>query len=370
MLTTVHPPFDTRIFHKESKSLSKAGHSVTIISPLDSSSEENVDGVNIINVKRPSSKILHPITMLRVFIAGLKQDCDVYHSHEPGSLFVCALLKLVKRNKLVYDAHEHYPSLISEDRIFPNVSRKFIHTLVDVSEKLLCRFTDSIITVNYSLETRFSDIKKTTILFNVPMLNIFTLSNTVKENKRIVYAGNVNKKRGLDRLLASMPQIKKGFPDVQLLIVGKILDTKEFETWAYSYIEDHALAHNFKITGWVPHDQVVEHIQKSGIGVILFQPTYYNNIIGLPNKLFEYMACSTPVIGSDFPEIRKVIEETKCGLLVDPTNVQEITDAITWLLDHPEEAEQMGINGRHAVEEIYNWENMEKRLFKMYEDLS
>lgn len=370
MLTTVHPPLDTRIFHKESKSLFKAGYSITIIAPSDSANEKSVDGVNIITVKKPSSKILHPITMIRVFVEGLKQDCDVYHCHEPGSLFVCFLLKLVKRNKLIYDAHEHYPSLISDDRLFPTFSKKLINTFVDFSEKSLCKLADSIITVNYSLESRFDGIKKTTILFNVPMLDIFMSSNTKKENRRIVYAGNVNKKRGLDILLTAIPEVKNRFSDVKLLIVGKILDTMEFEKWVYSYVDEHTLTQNFKITGWIPHEQVVEFIQKSDMGIILFQPTYYNNIIGLPNKLFEYMACGIPVIGSDLPEIRKVIEGSKCGLLVDPTSHQEITDAIIWLLDHPEEAEKMGINGRHAVEEVYNWDKMEKRLFKVYEELA
>jgi len=90
----------------------------------------------------------------------------------------------------------------------------------------------------------------------------------------------------------------------------------------------------------------------------------------LPNKLFEYMACGIPVIASNFQEIRIIVNKSNCGILIDPTNTKEITDAILWLLEHPEEAEQMGENGRRAVEETYNWENMEKRLFEVYEELS
>lgn len=370
MLTTVHPPFDTRIFHKESKSLLKPGHSVTIIAPSESANEEYVDGVKIIKVKKASSKILHPLTMVRVFIAGLRGDFDVYHCHEPGSLLVCTLLKLMKRNKLVYDAHEHYPSLMSEDSIFPKISKRSISFFVDTCEKFLCASADCIITVNHSLEERFRNIKETTILFNVPKLDIFTLSNPAIRSRRIVYAGNVSRKRGLDKLLLSMPQIVNKFHDVELLVVGKISDSKEFEKWVHSYTEDHSLIQNFRVTGWVPHTKVVEYIEKSDIGIILFQPTYYNNIIGLPNKLFEYMACGIPVVGSNFPEIRKVVEGSECGLLVDPTNVQEIKDAILWLLEHPDEAKQMGKNGRSATEELYNWEKMELRLFKIYEDLA
>ena len=137
MLTTVHQPFDTRIFHKESKSLQKAGHTVTLIAPSDTVSKNNVDGIQVITIKKPDSKILHPITMLRVSIAGLRQDCDVYHCHEPGSLFVCAILKVLRGKKLIYDAHEHHPPLIAEDSLFPDFIRPHVRFFADVEEKVL-----------------------------------------------------------------------------------------------------------------------------------------------------------------------------------------------------------------------------------------
>ncbi|MCK5108740.1 MAG: hypothetical protein KAR25_03530, partial [Methanosarcinales archaeon] len=89
MLTTVHQPYDTRVFHKEAKSLAKV-HNVVLIAPDEEKVDKEVDGVRIITVKKPGNKVFHPITMWRVFKAGFKQDCDVYHCHEPGSLFVCA----------------------------------------------------------------------------------------------------------------------------------------------------------------------------------------------------------------------------------------------------------------------------------------
>jgi len=370
MLTTVHRPFDTRIFHKESKSLKKAGHAVTLIAPSDIASKNNVDGIHVITVKKPDSKILHPITMLRVFIAGLRQDCDVYHCHEPGSLFVCALLKLLRRTKLVYDAHEHYPSIISENSLFPKYLKQLVNKIVDISEKTLCKFADIIITVNHSLENRYEKIKDVVVLFNVPILDLFNVSNSIKEKSVIISLGNISEKRGFDKLLFSIKKIKQTNPNVKLLIVGKILGTNKFSKWVDNYIRTNGLEENIELIDWIPHSDVVRYIETSVVGIILFQPTHYNNLIGLPNKLFEYMACRIPVIASNFQEIREIVEESNCGILVDPTKIQEISDAILWLLEHPEEAEQMGENGRLAVEETYNWGNMEKRLFKVYEELS
>ncbi len=370
MLTTVHQSFDTRIFYKESKSLQKAGHTVTLIAPSDTASKNNVDGIHVITVKKPDSKILHPITMVRVFITGFCQDCDVYHCHEPGSLFVCALLKLLRRTKLVYDAHEHYPSIISENSLFPKYLKHSIYKIVDISEKTLCKFTNIIITVNHSLENRYEKIKDVVVLFNVPILDLFNVSNSIKEKSVIISLGNISEKRGFDKLLFSMKKIKQTKPYVKLLILGHILDTNKFSTWVDDYIRTNGLEENVELIDWIPHSDVVRYIETSTVGIILFQPTHYNNLIGLPNKLFEYMACGIPVIASNFQEIRIIINKSNCGILIDPTNTQEITDAILWLLEHPEEAEQMGENGRRAVEETYNWGNMEKRLFKVYEELS
>ena len=245
-----------------------------------------------------------------------------------------------------------------------------MYTIVDISEKALCEFADIIITINHSLENRYVNIKDVMVLLNVPILDLFNVSNSIKEKSIIISLGNISKKRGFDKLLFSIKKIKQTNPNVKLLIVGKILDTNKFSNWVGDYIRTNRLEENIEFIDWIPHSDVVKYIETSVVGIILFQPIHYNNLIGLPNKLFEYMACRIPVIASDFPEIRKVVEELNCGILVDPTDTQEITDAILWLLENPEEANQMGENGRRAVEETYNWENMEKRLFKVYEELS
>ncbi|NQE46659.1 Trehalose synthase [ANME-1 cluster archaeon GoMg2] len=104
------------------------------------------------------------------------------------------------------------------------------------------------------------------------------------------------------------------------------------------------------------------------VGTLFLQPIpRYINAVSI--KVFEYMLCGLPVVASNFPELRKVVKEADCGILVDPTNVDEITDAILYLLEHPEEAKRMGENGRRAVEENYNWEQMEEKLLKLYEGL-
>ncbi len=370
MLTTVHPPFDTRVFHREAKSLASNGHEVTLIAPHTEVINETIDGVHIKTIIKPNSKALHFLTMIKVFLEGLKTHYDVSHCHEPGSLLVCFILKVLKGNKMVYDAHEYYPELIAENVFFPKVVKKPIHFIVDKGELFLCKFCEYIITVNESLRKRFARFENIVVLYNVPSLDLFPLKDVEIEQNTIVYAGYVSRERGLDKLLKSLLDVRKAYPDIFLLVAGYIQDTDEFKSEVKSFIDDNSLNGTVRITGWIPYADIVANIQKSMVGMILFQPIYYNNIIGLPNKLFEYMACGKPVIASDFPEIRAIVEEANCGILVDSSNIDDITKAIIWILNNPKEAQEMGYRGRKLIEEKYNWAEMETLLLSMYDKIS
>ncbi|MFV9631715.1 MAG: glycosyltransferase family 4 protein [Methanosarcinales archaeon] len=368
MLTTIHPPFDTRIFHKESKSLLKAGHSVTIVAPHDSKDKKNVDGINIVTVKKPGSKILHPITLMRVFIAGLRQDCDVYHCHEPGSLFVCILLKILRRKKLVYDAHEYFPELIARNSFFPVIIRPIIEKICLLEEKVMCIFPDIIITVDQVLLNYYQTLSsEVVIISNYAIINSYTEKVEKYPHHTIVYAGALTKERGIFELIQAYEGIIEKIPDARLLIIGNFVDSV-FENYIHGYIDSKMLK-GVRFTGFIPHEQVIVHLKKSVIGAIILQPVKrYKKAV--PVKLFEYMMSEIPVIISDFEFNREIMQDTNCGIVVDPENIREIIKALYWLFAHPVEAKEMGKNGRKAVEEKYNWEIMEKRLFEIYEEIA
>jgi len=118
-----------------------------------------------------------------------------------------------------------------------------------------------------------------------------------------------------------------------------------------------------------PYEEMYREIRKGKIGLVIMKPEFYNAYIGLPNKLFDYMLCKLPVIASDLPEIGRIVKESRCGILVDPTNPNEIANAICYLLENPAVARKMGKRGKWMVEKRLNWKAMEEYLFSIYENL-
>jgi glycosyltransferase involved in cell wall biosynthesis len=123
--------------------------------------------------------------------------------------------------------------------------------------------------------------------------------------------------------------------------------------------------HNVHYLGILNRDEVRNLFSRSRAGLVTFLPEP-NHINAQPNKMFEYMSASLPVICSDFPLWRELIEKNKCGICVNPKDPKAIAEAINFLLENPEESQRMGENGRRAVEEKYNWETESNKLIQVY----
>ena len=195
------------------------------------------------------------------------------------------------------------------------------------------------------------------------------LSKTYKKNpqKNIIYIGGISKIRGICELLHAISIVIKKYPDWILYLVGSIAP-EQFAAEIEKLINELNIKENIKLISWVPYEEKEKYLATASIGVVTYLP-YANNINGLPNKLFDYMLIGLPVVASNFPLYREIIEKNKCGVCVDPTKPEEIAKSIKYLIEHPEEAERMGENGKRAVFEKYNWENVSKKLLNIYQEI-
>ncbi|MFH1562470.1 MAG: glycosyltransferase family 4 protein [Nitrospirota bacterium] len=365
LVSTVHSPFDVRIFHKEAKTLAKAGYEVVLIAQNDK--EEIVDGIKIIPLPKPGNRLERMFLLtFRCLIKALHQKADVYHLHDPELLPVGLALKLITKSKVIYDVHEDYGKQILSKSYLPEGTRGFVAIAVKIIEGVISRIFDGIVTATDDIFTNFPNHKRVVVVKNFPVLSDFT--EIRKDNRpdsdtfNLIYVGGLTEIRGVTQMIQALEFInfQKG---VKLTLYGKF--------YPPSYEEQIRSLKGFEkveYPGWIKPQDIPEKIVHADIGIVCLHPVI-NYLTALPVKLFEYMACGLPVIASNFPLWKEIVEGNNCGVCVNPLNPREIAKAVEYLIDHPDEAKRMGENGRKAVEERYNWELMEERLIKLYKDL-
>jgi glycosyltransferase involved in cell wall biosynthesis len=104
----------------------------------------------------------------------------------------------------------------------------------------------------------------------------------------------------------------------------------------------------------------------AGLVTLLPMPSYLD---ALPIKMFEYMSAGLPVVASDFPLWRGIVQRHRCGVVVDPADPAAIAAAIGSILDDPARAQAMGDAGRAAVLTAYRWPVAERELLALYDRL-
>ncbi len=358
-ITSVHSANDIRIFHKECKTLFNAGYAVTLV--VQNEKDEVIDGVRIMAVKTPKNRLERILkTTKQVYKRALECNADIYHFHDPELIPIGLKLKR-KGKKVIYDVHEDVPRQILSKHWIPAPLRRIVSWGVEKTENYAAKRFDYIVTATPYIRDRFIKISKHTVdVNNYPLLSELHIPEVNWDNKEqvVCYVGGIGQIRGINEMVEAI-----GMTDHQLLLAGKFASNSEREMVINK-------------PGW---KQVIElgHIDRTGVrevlaksiaGLVLFHPEP-NHINAQPNKMFEYMSAGLPVIASNFPLWKEIVEGNKCGICVDPLNVNEIADAMNWIFNNPYEAMKMGENGRRAVEDKYNWEQEAIKLRKIYEGL-
>jgi len=364
---------DVRIFYKEAKSLQRSGYDVTIIAPAVPSlkADSTIDGIRILIIPRYGKKILRPLTLFDLFRRGIAADADIYHCHEPDALIAGAALKIIRRKKLVYDAHEYWSHYFSEK--FPKTAKKLAFLGFDIIEKTFCAFADYIITVSEETVDNYRRYnKRTTLVANFPDMEFFTggekpdLAERYSGKTIFVYAGGLEPNRGTLESIKALELVKD--KNAVLLFVGPFKNSG-YEKEVMAYVNEKNLTQRVEFVGNIPYKDISAYLRMSTAGLLPHQPIERYSKTPYSIKLFEYMGCGLPVIVSRLPELTKIVEGAGCGVLVDPTKPEDMAKAMTWVMENPAAAKALGKNGRKAVEEKYNWQNMEKRLLEVYGSL-
>ncbi|MEE0706527.1 MAG: glycosyltransferase [Adlercreutzia sp.] len=350
-VSSAHDPHDVRILIKECRSLAKAGHDVSFVVFGES---ELYDNVNIVGLGDP------PLSRKDRMTKGAKKaieravglGADIYHLHDPELLIYASSLRS-NGAKVVFDSHEDVPAQILSKPWIPAPARKLVSKLYSVVETRAMRNIDAVVAATPFIAGQFADrVPVVTDVNNYPLLDDVDFQERPFEDRDAVacYVGGISDIRGKDLMVSAMEGLEGS-----LVLAGPCEG-------------DVPVSEGVEYVGILDRSGVNDLYGRSVVGLVMLKPTA-NYLNSRPIKMYEYMAAGLPVVASDFPAWREVIEETQCGLCVDPYNHEAAKMAIQTFLHDRLRAQRMGRNGRLAVERKYNWACEEGKLLDLYRNL-
>jgi glycosyltransferase involved in cell wall biosynthesis len=352
-----YPVDDIRIFQKACKSELAAGYRVTQLACH--TRDETVDGVEIRSVPKSRGRLSRMIVLpWRMYRKAREQSADLYQLHHPDLIPAGLLLKLSGR-KVIYDAREYFPDKIRSMRWIPARLRPTISVAFRWYERITSGYWDHVIVADRYSARAFTG-RPTSVVPNYPLLtSVQPIADGSHKKRTLIYVGGLYEDRGLLVMLKIAQLLRHHNVELQLMGTCSPEDEKRIRA-----------VPNVRYFGNQSLLSVYQRIAEADLGLLLLQPVPAYTYAGENTlKLFEYMWGALPLVSSDFPNLRQIIEAARCGICIDPCNAEQAAIAILDLLKQPELRKQMGRNGRNAVLQAYNWPAASEVMLQIYKNV-
>ncbi len=296
---------------------------------------------------------------IRLFRYLMSQKANLLFSNDLDTLLPNYLVSRIKKIPLIYDSHEYFTGVPElEGRPFVKGTWKRIESFI--IPRLKCA-----ITVNQSIADLYTKEYGTPfhIIRNVPIPQREEAESTLAlrqkldlpQSKKIVIlqGAGINIQRGAEEAVAAM----KFLDNTLLLIVGDgdvVPDLKKF-------VAENSLEEKVRFAGKKTVKELRKYTAASDLGLTLDKDTNLNYRFSLPNKLFDYIQAGIPVLASDLPEVKRIVEDYKVGVICPDHNPKTIAGCIKNMLEDDSKMQQWKNNCKKASAEL-NWDREQSKL--------
>ncbi|WP_306597859.1 glycosyltransferase [Geothrix sp. 21YS21S-2] len=350
VVTTAHPWGDPRVFGRELAACLEWGLEVHLFAvPPAREGWRPEPGFRLHPLPLRASRLGRICSALGVWRAVVREGpFEVVHFHDPELLPAMALLGLLApRTFLLYDIHEDLPLQFRSKAYLPAWAREPMAHLGAWAMGLAGRVFDGFAPATEAIARQWPRAS-TRVVHNYPRA-VFCVAPRAPDPMRVLYMGGLSRGRGIPLALEAMRLARVRLPGLRLELAGWILEPEVGRLVAGAVRE-----------GWCRHlptleaGALAEHAAGAGIGLVTLLPLP-NYLESLPTKLFEYMALGVPVLASDFPLWRRLVEESGAGRVVRP-EPGPLARALVEMARDPEALQAFARRGRAAYLERYRWE--------------
>jgi glycosyltransferase involved in cell wall biosynthesis len=367
---------DPRVI-KEANSLAEAGHNLSIIC-WDRTGEfpaEEIltNGVRVLRIQSVQTvygagarQILYTPRFWKAAIRkAIPLKPDLVHCHDLDTLYAGVQIKKLVECKLIYDAHEDYPTQMSLYLPF------FFVPLLNWLEYRLLHQVDATIAASSLFVEKIARFGFSPIIYLPNAQELAPFERVSQDQLRhtrqelglqledyiVSYIGGFSR----NRLLLPLIEAMRSLPGATLLIWGDGHQRPAVEQ-AISGLK------NVRYLGWLPADQVPLYTCLSDVIYYCLEPDYPGAKYNAPNTLSNAMAAGRPLIANNLGDLGRIVRENSCGILLGEVTPQSIGKAIVELSD-PKLRNKLGEAGRRAAQHAYNWRVVEQRLLRLYHSL-
>ena len=384
-------PPDSRV-ENEAFSLTRAGHEVHLFSLERDSNRPKREIWNGIEVHRfEISDLTYRLSALAYSVPFYHQSIlnsiitfieavnpDVLHIHD--MLIAKAVFKANAsfNIKTVLDLHENRPEIM---QFYPHLKKfpgkHLIKPLVWKKwQKRLMNMADDVILVTHeakevAVNEDGIEPSKITVVPNSIEAKIYyqyklkpEIQDRFKDHFNIVYVGDTGLRRGTDTTIQALALLAAKIPDAQLILVGKSTEDSQLKELADTL----GVKERVVFEGWQDVSLFPSYIAAANVCVSPLHRNKHHDTT-FANKIFQYMAGAKPLLVSDCPPQVRVVNQANCGFIFQAENAKDMAEKLLQLYAEKENATNLGVNGKFALDRQFDWSITSKGLIELYSNM-
>lgn len=349
--------YDQRIL-KTASSLCRFGYEVTIVGRYKSnsieirSSEFKIHRFKLFFTK---GKPFYLEYALRLSFYLLTHSMDILCAVDLDTILPNVLIGKWKSKPVIYDAHEYFTEV-------PELTeRKFEKTVWKFIEKFSIPRCVSMYTVGEGIADLFRKEyrRSVDVIYNYPRLRSERVK-TFKEKPIVIYQGDLNEGRGVDKFLEAMHWM----PYVEFWVAGDGYDRSRLEQLA----KELDVASRVRFLGYISPEKLGEYTQKASLGINLLENKGLNYFLSIANKFFDYIQSGVPVLTMNFPEYQKINDRYQVAVLIDDLSPTAIRDAVSSILTDEDKYNEL-VKNCDIANRFLTWESQEEKLRSIYRNV-